>query len=241
MTSGTNIRRQTPGLEIIFENESLVAVNKPHGLLVHRSSIAADAQEFALQILRNQIGIKVYPAHRIDRKTCGVLLFAKSAAVNQVLQKFFREGKVVKTYIAIVRGFVNEAGVIDYPLENGGKVQEATTTFKRIKRFEISLPSGKFKTSRYSLVQLIPSTGRFHQLRKHLAHINHPILGDRPHGCNKQNRLWKEKYDMTTMMLWAKELSFCLSGDETITIFANASPEFEQCLALLDEGNIMTN
>ena len=180
-------------LDVLFENENLIAIHKPHGLLVHKTSIAKDAKEFAVQILRNQIGQHVYPVHRLDRKTSGVLLFAKNREANARLQGLFREKKVNKTYRAIVRGYTSAAFTIDYPLKNGSKLQSAHTEGKILQQFEIPVPLGKFESSRYSLVELTPCTGRFHQIRKHMAHIMHPIIGDRPHGCNKQNRMWKKK------------------------------------------------
>ena len=221
-------------LEILFENEEIVAINKPHGLLVHPTSMAKDADEFAMQRLRDQIGQKVYPAHRLDRKTSGVLLFSKTPATNRILQELFRERQVNKTYEAIVRGFVEPEGHIDYPLtKEGGPKQMATTDYQLIQHYEIPLPFGKFQTSRYSLVELIPHTGRYHQLRKHMAHIFHPILGDRPHGCNKQNRLWKEQFGMTTMLLHASSLAFELPDGQFIHIQANRSREFERVLQVL--------
>lgn len=223
-------------LSILYQDKYLVAINKPHGLLVHRSRIATDAEEFALQILRDQIGEKVYPAHRLDRKTSGVLLFAKDETTNSTLQELFRESKMHKTYWAIVRGFMDEEGDIDYALNNGKQDQEARTSYRCLEHFEIDLPFGKHPTSRYSLVELTPDTGRFHQLRKHMAHLRHPIIGDRPHGCNKQNKLWKTHFDMTTMMLHAKHLSFEFQ-DNSISLEAELSPAFRQVLQMLKQMN----
>ncbi len=222
-------------LEIIFENDGLIAINKPHGLLVHRSKIAADATEFAVQILRDQINQLVWPVHRLDRKTSGVLLFAKSKEFNSKVQQLFQERSVSKIYKSIVRGHTPKSGTIDYPLTENEKTQDAITHFNTLQHFEINLPFGKFPTSRYSLVELKPETGRFHQLRKHLAHIRHPIIGDRPHGCNKQNKLWKEKFEMTTMMLHAEQLAFSLDG-KLIVMEAEVSKVFGEVLALLDKG-----
>ena len=196
-------------LDILFEDESLIAVHKPAGLLVHRSKIATDAEEFALQILRDQIGQKVYPTHRLDRKTSGVLLFAKDEETNRLMQIQFMEQLVSKTYKAIVRGWTDDAGTIDYALTtDSGKTQDAITHYTTLQRSEIDLPNGKFATARFSLVELKPETGRMHQLRKHLAHIFHPIIGDRPHGCNKQNKLFLEHFSMIEMMLHAQKLAF---------------------------------
>lgn len=195
--------------EILFQDDFLVAINKPHGLLVHRSDLAADAYEFAVQIVRDFVGKKVFPVHRLDRKTAGVLLFALDAMTNSLMQQLFADNLVEKKYLAIVRGFTADSGEINYPLihENGHE-QQALTLFKTLARAEIDLPYLKHQTSRYSLVEVCPKTGRMHQIRKHFAHILHPIIGDRPHGCNKQNKLFKEKFGMTTMLLHAGEISF---------------------------------
>lgn len=219
-------------LEVIYQSENLVAINKPHGLLVHRTKIAADATEFAIQILRDQLGQKVYPVHRLDRKTSGVLLFAKNEEYNSICQKLFQERKIQKSYIAIVRGFTPDQKTIDYPLTENNKTQEATTHFKTIQRFELQIPFGKFSTSRYSLIRVTPLTGRFHQIRKHMAHIFHPIIGDRPHGCNKQNKLWKDKFQMDTMLLHAENISFQIL-DKVYHIQANPSQVFIRVLEIL--------
>ncbi len=220
-------------IEIIYEDEALIAINKPHGLLVHRSRIAADANFFALQLVRDKINQRVYPVHRIDRKTSGVLLFTKSKESLKHLQRIFSERKVEKTYLSIVRGFLEPEGEIDYPLTEGNKTQEATTAYKVIKEFELNIPFGKFQTSRYSLLEITPETGRFHQIRKHMAHIYHPIIGDRPHGCNKQNKLWKEQFQMTSMLLHAQKLEFNYPEGNPISIEAKMSSEFERVLGLL--------
>jgi len=198
-----------PMLEIIFQDEHLVIINKPHGLLVHRSKIATNTDVYALQLLRDQIGKKVYPVHRLDRKTSGVLIFALSPEVNSLMQKQFAANQVSKIYQAIIRGYTPESGTIDYALTNdNGKTQDAVTNFKTLQQTEIEVAHGKFTTSRYSLIEIHPQTGRFHQIRKHFAHLRHPIIGDRPHGCNKQNKLFKEQWNMITMMLHANRIEF---------------------------------
>ncbi|GAB3920992.1 pseudouridine synthase [Larkinella terrae] len=222
-------------LEIRYQSPDLVAINKPHGLLVHRSMIASDASAFAVQLLRDQLGQRVYPVHRLDRKTGGILLFALSEAMNSIMQQRFAEGDIQKTYLAIVRGYTADELEIDYPLRrDDGLVQEAFTKLKTLRRTEVPVPFGKHPTSRYSLVELTPTTGRFHQLRKHLAHIFHPIIGDRPHGCNKQNRLFLEQYAMNTMLLHANRIRFHhpVSAKE-IVISAPVQSEFKRMLAVL--------
>lgn len=196
-------------LEIIYQDDHLIAINKPHGLLVHRSSIANDAKEFALQILRDQVNRQVSPVHRLDRKTGGLLLFALGKDVEIAMQQQFMNGEVKKKYLAVLRGYAPDQLDIDYPLaKDNGTIQEAFTSFVTLKRAELDVAFGKHPTSRYSLVEASPTTGRMHQLRKHFAHIFYPIIGDRKHGCNKQNRFFKAQWEMTTMLLHASELLF---------------------------------
>jgi tRNA pseudouridine65 synthase len=198
-----------PQLQIIYQDDDLVAINKPHGLLVHRSSIANDATEFALQLLRDQLNRRVFPAHRLDRKTGGILLFALSKEVEKLMQMQFQENLVNKKYLAIVRGHTPDEEVINYPLrKENGTSQEAFTKYKTLARAELDVPFGSHPTSRYSLVEAKPETGRMHQLRKHFSHIFHPIIGDRTHGCNKQNKLFKERWELETMLLHASQVSF---------------------------------
>ncbi|WP_461052659.1 pseudouridine synthase [Spirosoma arcticum] len=216
-----------------------MAINKPHGLLVHRSPMAADASEFAVQLLRDQLGQRVYPVHRLDRKTGGVLLFALNEAMNAAMQQQFMDGHVAKTYLAIVRGYTPDEQAIDYPLrrdDGPGVLQNAFTLLKTLRRAEVDMPLGKHPSSRYSLVELTPTTGRMHQLRKHMAHILHPIIGDRPHGCNKQNKLFLERFGMNTMLLHARQIQFRhpVSAEE-ITVTAPWQDEFGRMLRALFE------
>lgn len=222
-------------LEILYETDELIAINKPHGLLVHRSRMAADVQEFALQILRDQIGQTVWPAHRLDRKTSGVLLFTKVKAVNSVIQTIFQERKIKKVYKALVRGYMPEKGTVDYPLSNESQPKEAVTNYSLIENFEIELETTTFPTSRYSLIKVEPETGRFHQIRKHMHHISHPILGDRPHGCNKQNRIWLAKFGLEKMMLHAESLEFEYPEGNIVKIEAGMSLEFLRVLDIMKQ------
>jgi len=222
-------------LDILFRDEHLIAINKPHGLLVHRSSIAADVEVFALQLLRDQVGQAVYPVHRLDRKTGGVLLFAFDKQTEIAMQKQFTANLVSKKYLAIVRGHTPDSEDIDYPLrKENGTLQEAFTTYRTLHRAELDVPFGNHPTSRYSLVEATPATGRMHQLRKHFAHIFHPIIGDRTHGCNKQNKLFKEKWEMETMLLHASSLTFNHPHNgESIAVEAPLQPEFVRMVGLM--------
>lgn len=222
-------------LEILFQDAHLAAINKPHGLLVHRTKIAKDADEFALQILRDQLGQTVFPAHRLDRKTGGILLFSLTKEMDQLIQTAFGNQEISKKYLAILRGYAPNSGTIDYDLtKENGTIQNAITHYHTLQHVEIPFPQGKFESARFSLIEAQPETGRFHQLRKHFAHLRHPIIGDRPHGCNKQNKWWKETFEMESMMLHASELEFIHPiTKEKITIKANPQPEFLRVCELL--------
>jgi tRNA pseudouridine65 synthase len=222
-------------LPLLYQSPELVAINKPHGLLVHRSPIASDAHEFAVQRLRDQLGQKVYPVHRLDRKTGGVLLFALTETMNSAMQVLFAEGKVQKKYLAVVRGYTPDTLEIDYPLRrDDGLVQEAFTHLKTIAWAEVPIASAQHPTSRYSLVELYPTTGRMHQLRKHMAHVLHPIIGDRPHGCNKQNKLVKEHWGLTTMLLHAQQAEFGHpTTGEPVVVTAPLQADFTSVMKVL--------
>ena len=224
-----------PLLNIIFQDDELVAINKPHGLLVHRSPIAADVNEFALQLLRDQLNRRVFPVHRLDRKTAGVLLFAFSKDIEKLMQQQFYQNRVEKKYIAIVRGYTPDEEEIDYPLrKENGTLQDAFTRYKTLGRAELDVPFGSHQTSRYSLVEASPQTGRTHQLRKHFSHIFHPIIGDRTHGCNKQNKLFKERWESDTMLLHASQLSFNHPVTNlAVTIEAPLQAEFLRIMTLM--------
>jgi tRNA pseudouridine65 synthase len=232
-----------PSLEIIYQDDDLVAINKPHGLLVHRSSIANDATEFALQLLRDQLNRHVFLAHRLDRKTGGVLLFALSKEVEKLMQMQFQENMVNKKYLAIVRGHTPDEEAIDYPLrKENGTPQEAFTNYKTLARAELNVPLGNHPTSRYSLVEAKPETGRMHQLRKHFSHIFHPIIGDRTHGCNKQNKLFKERWELDTMLLHASQINFNhpVTGNP-VHIEAALQDEFIRVMGIMGWGHHRIN
>ncbi len=223
-------------LEIIYEDENLIAINKPHGLLVHQSSIARDATEFALQMLRNQVGKHVSPVHRLDRKTSGILLFALDKPSEIAMHQQFMNTETEKKYLAILRGFTADSMEIDYPLaKENGTMQDAFTAFKTLNRAEVHVAFGKHSTSRYSLVEATPKTGRMHQLRRHFSHILHPIIGDRTHGCNKQNKFFLEQWNMSTMLLHASELSFTHPiTSEKIHLKAGLHDEFKRVMEFMN-------
>jgi tRNA pseudouridine65 synthase len=199
-----------PQLEILYRDDDYIAVNKPQGLLVHRSRLAADAPEFALQIVRKQLGHKVYPVHRLDRATGGILIFGLNPLAARELCRCFEQGEVQKNYIALVRGYTEPEGTIDYPLreDKAKDLQNAITQYRRLAMLEIPRPVRPYPTARYSLLEIRPITGRMHQIRKHLAHIFHPILGDTTYGDGHHNRMIREHFDFQAMLLMSQKLIF---------------------------------
>ncbi|MGO4998214.1 tRNA pseudouridine(65) synthase TruC [Oceanisphaera sp. W20_SRM_FM3] len=208
------------GIAIIFEDDHLVAINKEAGLLVHRSWLDKGETRFAMQLTRDAVGCHVFPVHRLDRPTSGVLLFAKSSAVARSLTEAFTEHRVTKQYLAVVRGFMPERGTLDYALsfqpdgiadkfaDLDKPPQEAVTHWQSLAQIELPYAvSKKHDTSRYSLVRLTPETGRKHQLRRHMAHLFHPIVGDTSHGDGRHNKFFRTQYNCARMLLHAQSLA----------------------------------
>ena len=234
-------------LEILFKDESLVAINKPSGLLVHRSPIDQYETRFAMQMTRDQIGQHVYPVHRLDKPTSGVLLFALSTEVASLLSKQFTATTMNKTYWAVVRGYTNNSGVVDSDLQEeqdkmtdkladkDKPAQSAITHYERLATTELPYPVGRYDSVRYSLVSLKPKTGRKHQLRRHLKRIFHPIVGDTTHGDGKQNTFLRQQFGLDRLMLHAKSIEFKhpISGEEVL-IEAGVPEDFSGMLESLE-------
>ena len=205
-------------LEILYRDEYFIAINKPSGLLVHRSPIDKHETQFAVQILRDQIGQYVYPLHRIDKPTSGVLFFGLDKESTNLVSKQFKNHTIKKTYLAIVRGYTDESGEINHALKekldkiadkkaNSDKeAQEALTHYKTLAKVEIAYAVGRYEKTRYSLVELRPHTGRKHQLRRHMKHISHHILGDTKYGRGEHNKLIRSIYECNRLLLHASEL-----------------------------------
>lgn len=205
-------------LPVLYHDDHLIAVNKPSGLLVHRSEIDRHETRFALQLVRDQIDQRVYPVHRLDKPTSGVLVFALSPDVACTISQAIEHRSVTKTYHAVVRGFAPDEGHIDHPLveeldkytdqkaRQNKPAQPAQTDYRRLATIELPVAVEDYPQSRYSLVECTPHTGRKHQLRRHLKHINHPIIGDAKHGRGRHNRYFKDHLDAGRLLLHASQL-----------------------------------
>ena len=229
--------------EVLYQDNDLIVINKPEGWLVHRSWLDKHETVVVMQTLRDQIGQHVYPIHRLDRPTSGVLIFALSSEIARLLSEQFASNKIEKTYHAIVRGYVDGEAVIDYPLvEELDKIadkfankdkpaQEAITFYKGLSKIELPIEVGKYKTARYSFVELKPQTGRKHQLRRHLKHIFHPIIGDSKHGDLHQNRAFSHYFAVKRLMLHASSVKIIHPITlKPITIHAKLSDDWLRIL-----------
>jgi tRNA pseudouridine65 synthase len=201
----------------IYQDEHLVVIDKPPGLLVHRTQLAAHEGEAALQLLRDQLGRTVWPAHRLDRGTSGVLLFALSAEMASSLGSMFEQGAMDKRYLALVRGWpAADEGVVDHPLARdpelpsaGQPLLEAQTRWRVLQRLEWPVASdARFTTTRVALLEAEPMRGRRHQIRRHLKHMAHPILGDATHGKGPLNRAVAAHLGVNRLWLHAQRLQF---------------------------------
>ncbi|WP_449286511.1 pseudouridine synthase [Marinobacter sp. PE14] len=231
-------------LSILYRDDYLLIVHKPAGLLVHRSPIDKHETEFALQYARALNGGQhVYPVHRLDRPTSGILMFARDSDTARSLGLAMMAGEVAKTYLAMVRGWPPEHGEIDYPLREEPEdrrlkgeeqpVRDALTCYRTLATTEIPVEIEKYPSSRYAVVELEPKTGRKHQLRRHMKHINHPIIGDANHGRGRHNRYFAERFGQGRLMLAATRMAFRhpVSG-KPMTISAAPEASFLEVLSL---------
>jgi tRNA pseudouridine65 synthase len=232
-------------LEILYRDEHLIAIDKPAGLLVHRSDIDRHETRFAVQLLRDQIGRRVQPVHRLDKGTSGVLLFAFTSEVARALERQFASGAVHKTYLAVVRGWPAESGVIDHALTRqyddygrslrDAEAQPALTRYRRLATVELPVRIDRYPTSRYALMALQPLSGRQHQLRRHMKHISHPIIGDATHGKGVHNRYFQHALGCHRLLLASVHMAFChpLSGENVCIEVSDKRAESDQFAALL--------
>ena len=202
-------------VRILFQDEDLVVFEKPAGVSVHPPEDPTLSRRGVdlIRILRTQTGRSVFPVHRLDRATQGVMVMAFDGKTAGKIQSEFRSGGIEKSYLLMCRGWTSEDGVIEIPLESNPDVpdsplQEARTSYATLAQFELPIPCGRYPTSRFSLVEARPGTGRFHQIRRHFRKISHPLIGDSRHGDGRQNRLWRELLGESRLFLMAWSLGF---------------------------------
>jgi tRNA pseudouridine65 synthase len=248
-------------LKVVFHDSALVVIDKPPGLLVHRSNIDRHETRFAVQMLRDQLGERVYPVHRLDKPTSGLLVFALSSEVAARVSAQFAAREVAKRYIAVVRGYGPEQGEIDHPLREqhdrladirarvDKPAQAAVTCYRRLATVEWPEYVDRYPKTRYSLMELCPLTGRKHQLRRHMKHIGHPIIGDANHGKGVHNRFFARRFDCARLLLACIGLEFVhpLSG-ERLRLRTSPGVDFDRVIdafgwgaafrAALDEGSL---
>ncbi|MFA0810100.1 pseudouridine synthase [Microbulbifer epialgicus] len=205
--------------EIIFEDEHLLAAYKPEGWLVHRSEIDRHERRILLQHLRDLSGHLLFPVHRLDKPTSGVIIFGKTGEAAAQLQQQLESNESVKKYIAVCRGYCPELGTIDYPLPPVADFkhqrkrpkaelprQSAITLFRRIDTIELPYEVDRYPSSRYSLVEIQLKTGRRHQIRRHFKHIHHPLIGCPKYGKSSHNRFFADHFGSARLLLHAVKL-----------------------------------
>jgi tRNA pseudouridine65 synthase len=209
----------TDRLDVLYQDDYLIAVNKPSGLLMHPTIIDRHEKRSAMKMLRNQLRKRVFIIHRLDKGTSGVLLFAKSAEAAKKCAGEFQRNEVSKIYLAVVRGHAEARGLIDSALEEipdkifdkrtkpGKAPKSAVTEYIKLAQIELPIAISRYPTSRYSLLEVRPKTGRMHQIRRHLRRTHHPVIGDSKHGDHRHNRHFREEWGINRMLLAATELS----------------------------------
>lgn len=226
-------------LHVLHADDALIAIDKPPGLLVHRTALDAHETDTALDRLRAQLDVPLWTVHRLDKGTSGVLLFARSAEVARGLGAAFEAGAIHKRYLALVRGWPAESGVVDAPLardperpSTGQPLLQAVTRWRRLACHEWPFADGRHPSSRYALVEVEPQTGRRHQIRRHFKHLAHPLIGDSTHGKGPHNRAVARWLGTTRLWLHATHLALpALDGRAPLTIAAPPGPAWTPLLA----------
>jgi tRNA pseudouridine65 synthase len=228
-------------IRILYRDDDVIAVDKPAGILVHRTPLDARESQFLLQALRDQIGVRVHPVHRLDKATSGIVLFALHPDAARRLAQAFARGAVHRTYVAVVRGHAPARADVDHALRDVAdafsgrrtpQLRAAFTAVRCLARIEIAAAVGRYPTARYSLVACRPRSGRRHQIRRHLKHLRHPIIGDANYGDGAHNRFFRHTLGIARLLLAAAavRLPHPAGGDE-IRIRAPLDGAFGRVLA----------
>ena len=235
-----------PPLTVLHRDDGLIVIDKPAGLLVHRTVLDRHETEFAVQRLRDQIGQPVHPVHRLDRGTSGVLVFALDREHARRVSDAFADGSVAKTYLAVVRGWPAASGTIDHPLKREPDAAEwidpraqllpqpAVTHWRRLATTELPIAGDRHPTTRIALLELTPETGRRHQIRRHLKHAAHPIIGDATYGKGALNRAFAAHTGCARLLLHCARL--VVPAGEGVALDLRAPPGGAFATLLADLG-----
>ena len=235
--------------DILYREDELLGINKPAGVPVHGSRILEGQPETLLTMVRKHEGKVIHAAHRLDRPVSGVMILTGSRHMLTQLGQEFENRRVKKCYLAVVRGWSESGGTISHPLlpprderKTGSIAREAVTRFERIAQVEIPVPVHPYPASRYSLLALYPETGRRHQLRRHMKHISHHLIGDTTYGRGEHNRLFREKFACQRLLLHAWSLGFYHPATQNrIHIRAPLDTEFNAVIEAFEWGEALKN
>jgi tRNA pseudouridine65 synthase len=228
--------------KILYQDQNLVAIDKPAGFHVHPPETKAEKvprHKIILHQLRDQIGERVYPLHRLDAGTSGILVFALNSETASFYGKHFQSREVQKTYWAVIRGFVPDEGEINLELaqDSTGALAPAQTLFQTLKRMEMDETVGKRNLkARYSWLKVSPQTGKFHQIRRHMNRIAHPVIGDGTHGDSHHNRFFREKLQIAGLCLRAVkiELPWLNESGKVLTIESQQTEQWRKIQKLFE-------
>ncbi len=215
-------------VHICYTDDHFVVVNKPSGILVHKTNMDINEKVTLMQILEEQLGRRVYPVHRLDKGTSGTNIFSFDSETSDYFRRAFIEKHIEKTYYAICRGWLEEEVLVDHPVYTSTLINkaEAITRITPIATTEIDVAVGPYEKSRYTLVKASPQTGRWHQIRQHCSHLRHPIIKDGRHGDYRHNRMFQERYNIHTVLLHAGTICF-EHPNKLVTVCASAKlPQF---------------
>jgi tRNA pseudouridine65 synthase len=230
------VEEPSADLPVLYLDPNLAVVDKPAGLMVHDSALARGEADFAADRLRAQFGRPIFLVHRLDRATSGCLLLAFDRETASRLGKALMAGDVRKHYLAVCRGWPASPLRVDHPLDGGpGKPAKkpAVTGFETLATAQLAQPDARHETSRYALVRATPLTGRFRQIRRHLKHLSHHLIGDSSHGDGRHNRAFRMA-GVHRMLLHAEALEFAHPVDgRALRVEAPLDAQFARALEFL--------
>lgn len=228
---------------ILFQDEDILVALKPANLLVHKTNFDFGEKKNLRNWIADYTGCEVHPVHRIDKPTSGVVLFSKNRALTPFLQEQFVNHTVEKKYLALTRGYTENGGIIEKPLAGStdSDIRPCRTDYRTISRFELAQPIGRYATSRYSIVDIVPHTGRYHQIRLHFSHLRHPIIGDTRHGDLHHNKVFREQYKVSNLLLHSYWLGIRHPNGQKMEFQAVLPEYWSDLFALWDRTEILTS